>query len=149
MANLQSSSVTGSLNVSSTINAKDMVLGSTFSYSYTTDSTWQSAMQTIIPTNVLSAGVTYLVKLWWIYGSGNSSPYYAIASTLINPCTTNGGGTGNAISLVTSNHVASSAAYFNVATLGATGFVSTGLSTQFMNFATAGGTLSVWVTKIA
>ena len=47
MANLQSSSVTGSLNVSSTINAKDMVLGSTFSYSYTTDSTWQSAMQTI------------------------------------------------------------------------------------------------------
>jgi hypothetical protein len=137
------------LTVAGTIGATDMILGSTFSYSYTTDSTWQSGMQTIIPANVLNAGTTYLVKLWWIYGSGSSSPYYAIASTLINPCIQNGTGTGNAISLLTSNHTPSSAAYFNVATLGGGGFHSSGLVVQFMNFASAGGTLSVWVTQIA
>jgi len=138
-----------SIHVAGTTTTTDLNLGATYSYSYTTTSGWQSAMVTIVPTGTLVVNATYMLQLYWTYSAGNSSPYYANASATFTTCTTNGTGTGNAISLVTSNHTPASAAYYNIATLGAGGFVCSGLAVQLMNFATAGGTLTVYVTRLA
>ncbi len=123
-------------------------LGANYTTSYTTDSSW-SSFQTVIPTGVLSANTVYLVSLSWTYSAGNSSPYYAFATTIFTVCTgTNGGGIGPEIILLTSTHQ-DSGAYLSVASFAGATPNTNGLKVKLNSFSTLGGTLAVKATKLS
>jgi hypothetical protein len=135
------------LSVSGTINATDLILqGSTnLNYSYTTNSSWASGFQTIIPIQgAQSSGAVYLVRVNW---GGGGSPYVVYGAFLWVCMGSNGGGVDNTITPMISTHQGG-AGTMNFRNIAGGGQVASGIQVQLIGFADPNGGLGVTATRL-
>jgi len=141
------SSPSNKLSVSGTVSATDLLLqgSASLNFEYTTNSSWASGFQTIIPINGAQVtGGVYLVRVQW--GSGGS-PYVVYAPFLWSCMGSNGGGADNTISPMTSTHQGGTGT-MNFRNIAGVGQVASGVQVQLIGFANSDGTLSVTATRL-
>jgi hypothetical protein len=135
------------LQVNGNISAQNLFLTGIYSVEYTTDSSWTS-YQNIINPALLSANVTYLIKVDWFYGGASNQPYYYSCSFLWSGVTTNGSGTENENTPIGSTHTGGTGSTISFRSIAGTSSTS-GLQARLNGFATTGGTLVIKVVQLA
>ena len=153
--NSGSAAATGRLTINSAglttcLKGVQAPMGWYYQNTYTCDSTWGTAWQTVIPNGTTSFG-TYVVTFYWDYAGapGSGQPYYLMAATLFTGVpSTNGSGVENEVALLSSTHTGATGAYIRVRTANSP-MGTTSLQVNLVNFSVVSGTqFTVYVQRI-